>query len=753
MQNSVVSYPRIGAKRELKFCVEKYFKGEIKQEELLNLAKNLRKTHWFSQKDAGIDFISSNDFSFYDNILDCANTFNVISKKYKKLNLDKLDEYFAQARGYQGNNGDEKALAMKKWFNTNYHYLVPECDNTNIFLNDIKIISEYKEAKELGIETKPVITGIFTFYKLINFKNENIRQEVKQKLKKSYIELLKNLNKIGVKLIQFDEPYLVNDLEKGDISLFKEFYEEILENKQYVKILLQTYFGDIRDIYVDLINLRFDAIGLDFIESKKNLELLKKYNIPDNITLFAGVINGKNIYKNNYEKTINLLKEIQKYAKNVVINTSCSLLHVPYTTQNETNLDKKYLEHFSFAIEKLQELKELKEIINSNNISTHDAFISNQNLFQKETNKTDQSVQNRIKNLKDSDFVRLPQFSKREILQKQLLNLPPLPTTTIGSFPQTPDIRSNRLAYKKGEISTQNYVTFHQLKIKECIKLQEEIGLDVLVHGESERNDMVEYFGQSLDGFLFTTNGWVQSYGTRCVKPPIIWGDISRSKPITVFWAKYAQSLSKKYVKGMLTGPVTILNWSFPREDISLKDSVIQIALAIRDEVLDLEKEGIKIIQIDEAALREKLPLRKSNWHSEYLDWAIPAFNLVHSGVEATTQIHTHMCYSEFGDIIKEIDSMDADVISFEAARSNLELLDTLKSVNFKTQVGPGIYDIHSPRVPSVEELKKVIIKILEKLPKEKIWINPDCGLKTRNYKEVIDSLKNLVSATKQIRG
>ncbi|WP_228568597.1 5-methyltetrahydropteroyltriglutamate--homocysteine S-methyltransferase [Campylobacter sputorum] len=753
MQNSVISYPRIGAKRELKFGVEKYFKDEISQTELLDLAKNLRKTHWLSQKNAGIDFISSNDFSFYDNILDCANTFNVISDKYKKLNLNELDEYFAQARGYQGKNGDEKALAMKKWFNTNYHYLVPECDNTNISVNDTKIISQYKEAKELGIETKPVISGIFTFYKLINFKNEDIKLKVKDKLKKTYIELLNNLEKYSVKLVQFDEPYLVSDLNQDDISLFKEFYEEILNNKNSVKILLQTYFGDVRDIYVDLINLNFDAIGLDFIEGKKSLELLKKYNFPDNITLFAGVVNGKNIYKNNYEKTINLLKEIQKYAKNVVINTSCSLLHVPYTTQNETNLDEKYLEHFSFAIEKLQELKDLKEIINSNQISSHAAFVSNKNLFQKETNRTNQSVQSRIKNLKDSDFVRLPEFSQREKLQKQSLNLPLLPTTTIGSFPQTPDIRSNRLAYKKGEISAQNYLTFHQLKIKECIELQEEIGLDVLVHGESERNDMVEYFGQSLDGFLFTTNGWVQSYGTRCVKPPLIWGDVNRNKPITVSWAKYAQSLSEKYVKGMLTGPVTILNWSFPREDISLKDSTLQIALAIRDEVLDLEKERIKIIQIDEAALREKLPLRKSDWHSEYLDWAIPAFNLVHSGVKPETQIHTHMCYSEFSDIIKEIDAMDADVISFEAARSNLELLDTLKKVNFKTQVGPGIYDIHSPRVPSVEELKSVITKILEKLPKEKVWINPDCGLKTRGYKEVVASLKNLVSATKQIRG
>ncbi|HJE66870.1 MAG TPA: 5-methyltetrahydropteroyltriglutamate--homocysteine S-methyltransferase [Campylobacter avium] len=752
MQNSVISYPRIGALRELKFAVEKYFKQTSSKEELFELAKNLRKRHWQSQKEAGIDFISCNDFSFYDNILDTANIFGVVAKRYKELNLDSLDEYFAQARGYQGDKGDVRALAMKKWFNTNYHYLVPECDDVSLIkLNHSKILNEYKEAKELGIEAKVVISGLFTFYKLINFANDGLKNGALSKLKQCYIELLTELNKEGVKWLQFDEPYLVYDLSSADIALFKDIYTDLLSKKANVKILLQTYFGDVRDIYDDLLKLEFDAIGLDFLEGKESLNLIKK-GFDDKKILFAGLVNGKNIYKNNYKKTIDTVNELKKYVKNLVLNTSCSLLHSPYSVKHETKLDKKYLEYLAFAEEKLIELKELKEILSSDNFSENALFKANLELFSKENNRKNEAVFARVNALKADDYKRKPEFEQRRSIQKEALKLPILPTTTIGSFPQTSDVRSNRLAFKQQKISATQYTEFNQTKIKECIKFQEEIGLDVLVHGEFERNDMVEYFGESLDGFLFTQNGWVQSYGTRCVKPPIIWSDVSRSKPMTVAWSKFAQEQSKKPVKGMLTGPVTILNWSFPREDISTKESTLQIALAIRDEVLDLEKAGIKIIQIDEAALREKLPLRKSDWHSEYLDWAIPAFNLVHSGVRPETQIHTHMCYSEFSDIIKEIDAMDADVISFEASRSNLELLDTLKQNNFKTEVGPGVYDIHSPRVPSVDELKNTIKAILSKLPKEQIWINPDCGLKTRGEKEVIQSLKNMSEAASEIR-
>lgn len=752
MQNSVISYPRIGALRELKFAIEKYFKKESSQDELFAVAKALRKTHWQSQKDAGIDFISCNDFSFYDNVLDTAVLFNVVAKRYKALNLNPLDEYFAQARGYQGANGDTTALAMKKWFNTNYHYLVPECDDAELIsLNAAKIVNEYDEAKNLGIEAKVTLTGLFTFYKLVNFANEGVKTQAKAKLINAYANLLDKLNEKGVQWVQFDEPYLVYDLKADDIALFKEIYTALLAKKANIKILLQSYFGDVRDIYDTLCSLEFDAIGLDFVEGKESFALIKKGYLADKV-LFAGLVNGKNIYKNNYEKTVSLFKELQKFAKNVVLNTSCSLLHSPYTIKNESKLDKKYLAHFAFAEEKLEELKELKEILQSANPSENVFYKNNVALFKNEPNRDNKSVQARVESLEEKDFVRLPEFKERQKIQKTSLNLPLLPTTSIGSFPQTPEVRSNRLAFKQAKISATQYTEFNQSKIKECIKLQEEIGLDVLVHGEFERNDMVEYFGESLEGFLFTQNGWVQSYGTRCVKPPVVWGDVARTKPITVSWSEFAQKQSTKIVKGMLTGPVTILNWSFPREDISLKESTLQIALAIRDEVLDLEKAGIKIIQIDEAALREKLPLRKSDWHSEYLSWAIPAFNLVHSGVRADTQIHTHMCYSEFNDIIKEIDAMDADVISFEASRSNLELLDALKAANFQTEVGPGVYDIHSPRVPSVSELESTIHKILAKLPKEQIWINPDCGLKTRGYKEVIESLENMVKATQKVR-
>ena len=751
MKNSIISYPRIGANRELKFAIEKYFKAQISKEELLELAKNLRLKHWKDISDAKIDFIPSNDFSLYDNVLDAAVLFNIIHTRYKRLNLEPLDEYFAQSRGYQGRNGDVTALAMKKWFNTNYHYLVPECDDAGaIALSGDKIFKEYLEAKEQGIETKPVLVGIFTLFKLIAFKDESTKNLAKEKLLEAYIELLKKLNELKIQWLELDEPYLVYDLSKEDIALFEEFYQELLKHKKELKILLQSYFGDLRDIYPQLLGYDFDGLGLDFIEGKESFNLIQKHGFSDDKVLFAGLINGKNIYANDYAKSLKLIKDLQKYTQNIVLNTSCSLLHVPYSTEFESKLEPNYLKLFAFAKEKLKELKDLKEILNSS--EENPLFSANQELFKNTPNRLDEKVKARLKALKKEDFVRKPEFKERALIQKEFLKLPLLPTTTIGSFPQSADVRSNRLAFKQEKISAQNYTEFNQTKIKECIKIQEEIGLDVLVHGEFERNDMVEYFGENLQGFLFTQNGWVQSYGTRCVKPPVIWGDVSRAKPITLAWSQFAQSLSQKIVKGMLTGPVTILNWSFPREDISLKESTEQIALAIRDEVLDLENAGIKIIQIDEAALREKLPLRKSDWHSEYLDWAIPAFNLVHSGVKAKTQIHTHMCYSEFSDILKEIDAMDADVISFEASRSNLELLDTLKAIHFQTEVGPGVYDIHSPRVPSVEELSLTIEKILNKLPKEQIWINPDCGLKTRAYEEVIASLKNLVIATQKIR-
>ncbi len=751
MKTSVIGYPRIGKDRELKFASEKFFAGEIGEEELLKVAKEIRKGDLLKQKEAAISYISSNDFSFYDNVLDTAFLFNVIPQRYKDLNLSDIGTYFAMARGYQGANGNVKALAMKKWFNTNYHYLVPEIDDdTKIVLNGSKPVDEFLEAKALGVDTKVAIVGPFTFLKLAKFTGAKKISDVYPVLTAEYIKLVSVLADNGASWIEFDEPYLVRDLSSEDIALFKEIYSLILAGKGGAKILLQTYFGDIRDIYSEVVSLDFDGIGLDFLEGRKTLELVKTNGFPAGKVLFAGVVNGKNIWKNNYKKSLEILNSLG--TENVVVSTSCSLLHVPYTLESEKKLSDDYKKHFAFAEEKLAELSEIAALFGTDFEKT-ETFKNNQALFTGRLNSEDKDVQAKVAAITESDYVRLPVFEEREKIQKKILNLPEFPTTTIGSFPQTSDVRKNRQEFKKGLKSKEEYVEFNKKKIAECIKLQEEIGLDVLVHGEFERNDMVEYFGENLNGYVFTEKAWVQSYGTRNVKPPIIWGDVSRKSPITVEWSKFAKSCTDKPVKGMLTGPVTILNWSFPREDISIKESILQIALAIRDEVLDLEANGIGIIQIDEAALREKLPLRKSDWYSEYLDFAIPAFRLVHSKVRPETQIHTHMCYSEFTDIIPAIDAMDADVITFEASRSDLQILDSLKENNFKTEVGPGVYDIHSPRVPSVDEIVAALTKMRAKIEDSKLWVNPDCGLKTRGEEETVKSLKNLVAAAKQIRG
>ena len=753
MQTSVIGFPRIGTLRELKFASEKYFRKEIDTDELFQVAKTLRETHWNTQKNAGIDYISSNDFSYYDMVLDTAVLFNIIPKRYQELHLSELDTYFAMARGYQGEAGDVKALAMKKWFNTNYHYIVPEIENdTEIRLAGMKVFDEYKEAKALGIETKPVVIGAYTMLKLCRYTGEKSSDDYASSIISAYQDFVKKCEEYQISWIQFDEPSLVRDMEKADIELFKKIYHDILSSTNQSKVLLQTYFGDVRDIYTELVEMPFAGIGLDFIEGKETNHLIEQYGFPQDKLLFAGLVNGKNIWKNHYKKTLSTLTVLQEKGIQTVLSTSCSLLHVPYTLKHEKKLTPEYLAHFAFAEEKLTELQELKSLFESSDYSLEEAYQKNEKIFATDRNCDNADVKNRLALITEKDTTRLPKRTDRQALQKKELALPEFPTTTIGSFPQTKDVKANRLAYRKGEISQADYIAFNQKKIADCIALQEEIGLDVLVHGEYERNDMVEYFGESLGGFLFTEKAWVQSYGTRCVKPPIIWGDVSREKPITVDWSVYAQSLTDKVVKGMLTGPVTILNWSFPREDITIKESISQIALAIRDEVLDLEKNGIKMIQIDEAALREKLPLRKSDWHTEYLDFAIPAFRLTHSGVKPETQIHTHMCYSEFTDIIPAIDNMDADVITFEASRSDLQILDSLREHHFETEVGPGVYDIHSPRVPSVDEIVAAVNIMLTKIDREKLWINPDCGLKTRGVSETTASLKNMVEAAKQIR-
>ena len=744
---SVIGYPRVGAQRELKFASEKYFKGDIDSGALEAAAKTLRASNWKTQQDAGIDFIASNDFSFYDGMLDTAFMLGVIPARYKNLCLSKLDTFFAMARGYQDGKDDVTALPMKKWFNTNYHYIVPEIEaGTEFRLDASKIKDEYNEARAAGVQTKINVIGPYTFLKLAHYTGGKAAADYAAAAAASYKQLLAECAGLGAEWVQIEEPCLVLDLSDADKELFRTLYGQILPDKQ-VKVLLQTYFGDVRDFYTELCTFAFDALGLDFVEGKETLRLIREHGFPKDKLLFAGVVNGKNIWRNNYEKTAALIAAIEEAAggAEIVLSTSCSLLHVPYTTRNEAKLSAEVLAHFAFAEEKLCELKELASL-------DEKACAANKALFAAERTGKNQVLADKISSLSAKDFTRLPAFAEREAIQKKALNLPPFPTTTIGSFPQTKEVRANRAGFKKGLVTKEQYTDFNRQMIARCIKQQEEIGLDVLVHGEFERNDMVEYFGENLDGYLFTQNAWVQSYGTRCVKPPIIWGDITRKKPITVDWSVYAQSCTKHFVKGMLTGPVTILNWSFPREDISLKECAFQIALAIRDEVLDLEKNGIQIIQIDEAALKEKLPLRREDWHSEYLDWAIPAFNLVHSGCKAQTQIHTHMCYSEFIPIITDIDNMDADVITFEASRSNLEILQALKEKHFRTEVGPGVYDIHSPRVPGTEEILAAVRKMKQYVNPAKLWINPDCGLKTRGETETTASLKNMVAAAKQAR-
>ena len=748
MTTSIIGYPRIGAQRELKFATEKFFKKELSEADLQAVAATQRQANWQKQAAAGIDFIASNDFSFYDTTLDTAFALNIVPKRYQELAVSPLERYFAAARGHQSEAGDVKALAMKKWFNTNYHYMVPEFDDgTEIKLDLTKLLSEYREALALGITTKPVLIGPFTLLKLIRFTGQTQLSDVQEDFVKAYSEILSVLATEEVAWLQLDEPGLVFDLTESDIHLFKAIYTALLPQKQTVKVLLQTYFGDVRDVYSDLIQLDFDGIGLDFVEGRKTAELIQTHGFPADKKLFAGVVNGKNIWRNDYQKTLEILQTLPK--DSLIISTSCSLQHVTYTVSAEPELPQDILRHFAFAEEKLLELKDLNDIFYHGQV---DSLTANQALFASERYQGNQAVQAKVAALGEADFTRTPTFAQREAIQKDIFQLPKLPTTTIGSFPQTADVRKNRLSYKRGDITKAAYDTFNQEKTKEWIKWQEAVGFDILVHGEFERNDMVEYFGEKLDGYVFTKNAWVQSYGTRCVKPPIVWGDIARVQPLSVADSVYAQSLTDKPLKGMLTGPVTILNWSFPREDISLKASTLQIALAIQEEVLDLEQNGIKIIQIDEAALREKLPLRQTDWNSEYLDWAIPAFRLVHAKVAPETQIHTHMCYSEFTDIIPAIDAMDADVISFEASRSDLSILDALQANGFRTQSGPGVYDIHSPRIPSVEEIQNVIRQILTKVPAEKLWINPDCGLKTRGVTEVKASLENLVKATQDIR-
>ena len=755
---SVSGFPRIGQNRELKKIIEAYWKGAASLDEVRGTAEELRAKHWKLQAQAGVDLIPSNDFSYYDQMLDTAILLNVIPQRYKRLAFTNPEEtLFAMGRGYQGDKGDVTALPMKKWFTTNYHYIVPEIEeSTEIRLNGTKPFDEFNEAKARGILTKPVLIGPYTFLKLArNAQAEELTYDkgLVNAVAAVYAEVIKRFAALGAQWLQLGEPYLVLDKEDGDVSLFKSLYAKILPAREdKIKVLLNTYFGHIADVYETVNLLGFDGIGLDLNEGKdENLAAVEKYGVAENTTLFAG---GRNIWRNNYAVSLGLIDALRQKTDNVAVSTASSLLHVPFSTEGETALDPAVLKHFAFAVEKLTELKEIAVLADSDEDAKKASadLAANQALFDGTRVAADPAVAERIAKLTDADFVRQPARAERQKEQRVALGLPLLPTTTIGSFPQTKEIRAERAKLRKGEITKAEYDEFMKAQIDACIRHQEQIGLDVLVHGEFERNDMVEYFGQNLNGFLFTKNAWVQSYGTRCVKPPIVWGDVSRANPITVEWSAYAQSRTNHVMKGMLTGPVTILNWSWPREDITHEQQTQQLALAIRDEVLDLEAAGIKVIQIDEAALREKLPLRKTDWHAKYLDWAIPAFRLVHSAVKPTTQIHTHMCYSEFNDIIRDIDAMDADVISFEASRGDLVVLDAIHDAHFETEAGPGVYDIHSPRIPGEQEIEDRIYEILKKMDIEKVWINPDCGLKTRGNAETWPSLEHMVAAAKAVR-
>ncbi|PUE65021.1 5-methyltetrahydropteroyltriglutamate--homocysteine S-methyltransferase [Arcobacter caeni] len=750
-KNYVIGFPRIGEKRELKKVLEKYWAKQTDFNEVKYVAEQLKKRHWNYQKEAKIEFISSNDFSYYDNMLDTSILLGAIPKRFENLKDEEL--YFAMARG----NETCVAMEMTKWFNTNYHYIVPEISKETSFkLNSKKVIEEYKEARELGIKTKINLIGAITYLGLSkSVDNSDIFLHINN-IVEVYKNLLLEISELDDEVIvQFDEPLFVKDLDTKVLSLIKPVYDALTKVASNIKIAVTTYFEHSNEATRVLVNTPIWALGLDFIHGNKNLESLELIK-NSNKVLIAGVIDGRNIWKSNFQDKVELLNKISKIInkENIIVATSCSLLHVPFTLKYEDNLDKEIKSWLSFANEKLQELSLVSKQFFDFKLNLDEIAVIRKNVEENNQRKISSKIHNikiqdEIKNLKT--FERADKFKDRIKVQREFFNYDFLTTTTIGSFPQTPEIRENRKNYKANLISKEVYEQEIKKYIDDCVAFQDEIGLDVLVHGEPERNDMVEYFGEMLDGFAFTQNAWVQSYGSRCVKPPVIYGDVNRENPMTVEWIKYAQSKTKKVMKGMLTGPVTILNWSFVRDDIPRSEVTRQIAFAICKEVNDLQNAGIKMIQVDEAAFKEGYPLRIENMKS-YAQWAVDNFKLSVSSALIDTQIHTHMCYSEFNDIIKTIEAMDADVISIETARSGNRLLRIFKDVAYKQEIGPGIYDIHSPRVPSVEEMVLQIKSLLEVLPKEQLWINPDCGLKTRKWPEVKESLINMVKAVNIIK-
>lgn len=752
--SSNVGYPRIGENREWKAFLESYWRGELDQETFLSKMDELHLQHVKKQKDAGIDLVPIGDFTFYDHVLDTAFMFGLVPKRFHSSHEQQtLDTYFQMARGSK----DAVACEMTKWFNTNYHYIVPELNDVIPTLVENRPLRLYKQVQNhLQIDGKPVLLGPISFVKLSKgYEYRDFKSIVKQFVP-LYAQILSELEEAGVQWVQLDEPVLVTDITEDEIALFHDVYEEFHQSAPNLNLLLQTYFERVEH-YQSVVSLPVQAIGLDFVNDQgENLKAIQKYGFPPEKILAAGVIDGRNIWRMDLEQTVNLLDELTSHIsnENLIVQPSCSLLHVPVTVKSETSMNDSLKEALSFADEKLQELVLLTKGIQFGKEAIKKEISKNKKilkLFNESSARQNTNVIQEMAYIESISVERKAPFRERQNVQQQTFQLPLFPTTTIGSFPQTSDVRLQRAKWRKGEISQEDYSQFIKNKINDWIKIQEEIGLDVFVHGEFERTDMVEFFGEKLGGFEVTKAGWVQSYGSRCVKPPIIYGDVYFQTPMTVKETTYAQSLTNKPVKGMLTGPITILNWSFVRHDLPRHSVANQIALALQKEVKTLEQNGIRMIQVDEPALREGLPLKKEDWES-YLNAAVYAFKIATTSVENDTQIHTHMCYSNFEDIIEAIQNLDADVISIESSRSHGELITSFEQCTYENEIGLGVYDIHSPRVPKINEMTQSIERAVHVLPKELIWVNPDCGLKTRGIEETIEALKVMVKAAKKMR-
>ncbi|MGF6772366.1 5-methyltetrahydropteroyltriglutamate--homocysteine methyltransferase [Paraburkholderia sp. GAS199] len=754
-----LGFPRIGARRELKFALERYWKNDSSRDELKAVGAQLRERHWNDQ--AGLDLAPVGDFSFYDQVLDMSFTLGNLPERVRGFHGDTLDNYFRVARGRSAHGNDDHdaccggvaAGEMTKWFDTNYHYIVPEFDaNTKFSLDPSRLLEQLREARTHGVKAKPVIIGPITYLWLGKAKDESDKLALLPRLLPVYAALLDYFTAQGIDWVQIDEPVLVTELDATWRQAVRTAYEALSERR--VKLLLATYFGQLQDNLELACKLPVDGLHIDAINARDEVTTVVA-QLPVTSVLSVGAINGRNIWKTDLTAALDWLEPLHRaLGERLWIAPSCSLLHTPVDLNSEQKLDAEIRSWLAFALQKLDELTVLAGALNHGRESVADALAANAKAV--ESRRTSPRVHNpavkaAIARIDASLGRRTSAYERRAARQSALLNLPAFPTTTIGSFPQTAEIRHARSQFKAGALDQAGYKAAMEREITRAVKEQEALGLDVLVHGEAERNDMVEYFGEQLDGYAFSQFGWVQSYGSRCVKPPILFGDISRPKAMTVEWTRYAQSQTDKPMKGMLTGPVTILNWSFVRDDQPRSVSCYQLALAIRDEVLDLEKAGVRVIQIDEAALREGLPLRRAQW-SEYLQWAVESFRITANGVRDETQIHTHMCYSEFNDIIASIANMDADVITIETSRSDMELLDAFDHFKYPNEIGPGVYDIHSPNIPSQDHIVNLMKKAAERIPAQRLWVNPDCGLKTRAWAEVIPALTNMVAAAKTLR-